>query len=245
MKKTLLAVVAHPDDESYGIGGTLARYAAEGVEVHVAVATDGAAGSVDENWNGNRSRLAEAREEELKAAVKILRNRHGSGLPMTWQAGNTNGTAGWTCTNTACKTQNWCWRKTCYSCSRKRAKSPAPPASGKKKQQGAQGQDPSQTRLEFQPSPKPSTPATSWPQTPSQRSPSASANPRAASEEGREEGAPQEAQQQQIRLELQAQLKEISAGIKALEGQRENPMVAKEIESLESKAEVLKAQIRV
>ena len=72
MKKTLLAVVAHPDDESYGIGGTLARYAAEGVDVHVAVATDGAAGSVDEKWNGNRSKLAEAREEELKAAVKIL-----------------------------------------------------------------------------------------------------------------------------------------------------------------------------
>lgn len=72
MKKTLLAVVAHPDDESYGIGGTLARYAAEGVDVHVAVATDGAAGSVDENWNGNRSKLAEARDEELKGAVKIL-----------------------------------------------------------------------------------------------------------------------------------------------------------------------------
>lgn len=72
MKKTLLAVVAHPDDESYGIGGTLARYAAEGVEVHVAVATDGAAGSVDENWNGNRSKLAQVREEELKAAVKVL-----------------------------------------------------------------------------------------------------------------------------------------------------------------------------
>ena len=31
-KKTLLAVVAHPDDESYGMGGMLARYAAEGVE---------------------------------------------------------------------------------------------------------------------------------------------------------------------------------------------------------------------
>jgi LmbE family N-acetylglucosaminyl deacetylase len=72
MKKTLLAVVAHPDDESYGIGGTLARYAAEGVEVHVAVATDGAAGSVDENWNGNRSKLAQVREEELKAAAKVL-----------------------------------------------------------------------------------------------------------------------------------------------------------------------------
>lgn len=71
-ERTLLAVVAHPDDESYALGGTLARYAAEGVDVHVAVATDGAAGSVDEKWQGDRSRLAEARAEELKAASKIL-----------------------------------------------------------------------------------------------------------------------------------------------------------------------------
>ena len=36
----MLAVLAHPDDESYGMGGTLARYAREGVDVHVAIATD-------------------------------------------------------------------------------------------------------------------------------------------------------------------------------------------------------------
>ncbi|MFZ0545345.1 MAG: PIG-L deacetylase family protein [Candidatus Promineifilaceae bacterium] len=68
----LLAVLAHPDDESYGPGGTLARYAHSGVDVHVAIATDGAAGSIDEKWQGDRSRLAEARAEELKAATKIL-----------------------------------------------------------------------------------------------------------------------------------------------------------------------------
>jgi LmbE family N-acetylglucosaminyl deacetylase len=44
----LLAVVAHPDDESFGIGGTLARYVGEGWDVHVAVMTDGVAGSVAE-----------------------------------------------------------------------------------------------------------------------------------------------------------------------------------------------------
>ena len=32
--KTLLAVLAHPDDESYGMGGTLALYARRGVKVH-------------------------------------------------------------------------------------------------------------------------------------------------------------------------------------------------------------------
>lgn len=70
--RALLAVLAHPDDESYGIGGTLARYAAEGVDVHVAIATDGAAGSIDERWHGDRSRLAEARASELEAAADIL-----------------------------------------------------------------------------------------------------------------------------------------------------------------------------
>jgi LmbE family N-acetylglucosaminyl deacetylase len=72
MNRRLLAVLAHPDDESYGIGGTLARYAAEGVDVHVAIATDGAAGSIDAKWQGDRSRLAEARAIELREASKIL-----------------------------------------------------------------------------------------------------------------------------------------------------------------------------
>ncbi|MFM8427234.1 MAG: PIG-L deacetylase family protein, partial [Chloroflexota bacterium] len=31
----LLAILAHPDDESLGIGGTLAKYAAEGVETYL------------------------------------------------------------------------------------------------------------------------------------------------------------------------------------------------------------------
>ncbi len=72
MTRKLLAVLAHPDDESYGIGGTLARYVAEGVEVHVAIATDGAAGSIDEKWQGDRSRLIDARAQELKNAADVL-----------------------------------------------------------------------------------------------------------------------------------------------------------------------------
>jgi len=71
-KRTLLAILAHPDDESYGTGGTLARYAAEGVDVHVAIATDGAAGSIAEGWEGDRARLAEARALELAEACRIL-----------------------------------------------------------------------------------------------------------------------------------------------------------------------------
>lgn len=71
-QQTLLAVFAHPDDESFGPGGTLAKYAAEGVDVHVAIATDGAAGSVAEGYEGLREQLAEVRREELEAAVGIL-----------------------------------------------------------------------------------------------------------------------------------------------------------------------------
>jgi LmbE family N-acetylglucosaminyl deacetylase len=70
--RVLLAVLAHPDDESFGPGGTLARYAAEGVEVHIAIATDGAAGSVVAEFEEERERLAEVRQQELEAAVDIL-----------------------------------------------------------------------------------------------------------------------------------------------------------------------------
>lgn len=72
MTKRVLAVLAHPDDESFGIGGTLARYAAEGVDVHVAIATDGAAGSIDKKWQGDHTRLVEARAQELAEAADIL-----------------------------------------------------------------------------------------------------------------------------------------------------------------------------
>ena len=39
-----MAVLAHPDDESLGFGGTLARYASEGVDVSLLTATRGDAG---------------------------------------------------------------------------------------------------------------------------------------------------------------------------------------------------------
>lgn len=74
-ERRLLAVLAHPDDESFGPGGTLAKYAAQGVEVHIAICTDGAAGSVTEEFETSRGQLAEIRREELEAAVAILGGR--------------------------------------------------------------------------------------------------------------------------------------------------------------------------
>ena len=71
--RTLLGVFAHPDDESFGPGGTLARYAAQGVQAHVIIATDGDAGSVTESHRRQGGRtLAQERSEELaRAAVEL------------------------------------------------------------------------------------------------------------------------------------------------------------------------------
>ncbi len=69
-KHTLLAVLAHPDDESFGMGGTLALYAARGVDVHLVCATRGEVGEVDD-LKGYAS-IAELREAELRCAAGIL-----------------------------------------------------------------------------------------------------------------------------------------------------------------------------
>jgi LmbE family N-acetylglucosaminyl deacetylase len=71
-QKRLLAVLAHPDDESFGPGGTFARYAAEGVDVHIAIATDGVAGSVADGYEDALNELVAVRTKELDAAVDIL-----------------------------------------------------------------------------------------------------------------------------------------------------------------------------
>lgn len=72
MTKTLLTILAHPDDESFGMGGTLAKYGQEGVAVHIAIATDGAAGSVAEGYEEAREQLAAVRAVELDKAVAEL-----------------------------------------------------------------------------------------------------------------------------------------------------------------------------
>lgn len=70
--KTLLAVLAHPDDESFGMGGTLALYASRGVEVYLVCATRGEAGEADEEHMRGFSSVAELREAELRCAAGIL-----------------------------------------------------------------------------------------------------------------------------------------------------------------------------
>lgn len=69
----LLAVFAHPDDESMGMGGTLAKYSAEGVETHLICASRGERGWFGpEEQNPGLGMLGQLREKELTAAVKEL-----------------------------------------------------------------------------------------------------------------------------------------------------------------------------
>ena len=69
---SLLAVFAHPDDESFGIGGTLAKYAAEGVKVSLICATGGEEGEINDPSLGTKEQIAEIRERELRCACDVL-----------------------------------------------------------------------------------------------------------------------------------------------------------------------------
>jgi LmbE family N-acetylglucosaminyl deacetylase len=72
-KLKLLAVLAHPDDESLGLGGTLARYAAEGVETYLVTATRGEAGRFGAlGKSGDPNEVGRVREAELRAAAELL-----------------------------------------------------------------------------------------------------------------------------------------------------------------------------
>lgn len=63
----IAAVVAHPDDESFGLGGVLSAFAAEGRPVHVLCFTHGEASTI-----GADERLADIRHRELTAAAGEL-----------------------------------------------------------------------------------------------------------------------------------------------------------------------------
>ena len=65
-----LAVFAHPDDPEVGCGGTLARWAAGGSEVHLVIAARGDKGSNDPGTDPDA--LAEARAAEVGRAADVL-----------------------------------------------------------------------------------------------------------------------------------------------------------------------------
>ena len=66
----LLAVFAHPDDEAFGTGGTLAKYAAEGCDVYLVTATRGEAGQIALPALATPASLPAVRERELRCACR-------------------------------------------------------------------------------------------------------------------------------------------------------------------------------
>jgi LmbE family N-acetylglucosaminyl deacetylase len=69
----LMCILAHPDDESLGMGGTLAKYAKEGIETYLVTATRGERGRFgDAAVRPPLHVVGEVREAELRAAAKEL-----------------------------------------------------------------------------------------------------------------------------------------------------------------------------
>ena len=72
MQASLLAVFAHPDDETLRCGGTLALYAARGAKVHLICLTRGEAGRNTDPTLGDQVDLPTQREKELQDACAAL-----------------------------------------------------------------------------------------------------------------------------------------------------------------------------
>lgn len=70
MGKRILVIVAHPDDEILGMGGTIAKYVAEGENVALLIVTDGSTSQYKGNPELNN--ILEIKERETQKAAKIL-----------------------------------------------------------------------------------------------------------------------------------------------------------------------------
>jgi LmbE family N-acetylglucosaminyl deacetylase len=72
----LLAVFAHPDDETFCAGGTIAQKVAAGWEVMAVSATRGQAGQIRDPQAATRLTLGQVREREFYAACELLGVHH-------------------------------------------------------------------------------------------------------------------------------------------------------------------------
>ena len=71
-QQVLLAVLAHPDDETFGMGGTLALYARRGVAVHLVCATRGEVGYMPTELLEGFASVGDRRVSELRCAAGVL-----------------------------------------------------------------------------------------------------------------------------------------------------------------------------
>ncbi len=71
MTLTILAVFAHPDDEGFGAGGTLAMLVRRGHRVIVACATNGDVGQISDPGLATPETLGQVRQQELRDAMAV------------------------------------------------------------------------------------------------------------------------------------------------------------------------------
>jgi LmbE family N-acetylglucosaminyl deacetylase len=71
MAMQMLLIFAHPDDESFALGGTIAKYAEQGVNITLVTATKGEAGKAAGICKPEE--LGSIREQELMRAAEILK----------------------------------------------------------------------------------------------------------------------------------------------------------------------------
>lgn len=67
----LLAAFAHPDDEGFGSGGTLAMLVERGAHVTLVCATNGDVGEISDPALANPENLAQVRQQELRNAMNV------------------------------------------------------------------------------------------------------------------------------------------------------------------------------
>lgn len=70
--RRLLISVAHPDDETFGYGGLVARYVSEGAEVYAIVSTNGDVGTMDDSFVERHGSVKAVRLAELECATSML-----------------------------------------------------------------------------------------------------------------------------------------------------------------------------
>jgi len=71
-QRRMLVALAHPDDESFGMAGTIVKYVSEGAEVALICATNGDAGVADDKFLQDYETMKELRLAELQCAADAL-----------------------------------------------------------------------------------------------------------------------------------------------------------------------------
>ncbi|MGP8080305.1 MAG: PIG-L deacetylase family protein [Dehalococcoidales bacterium] len=71
-QRTMIFFGAHPDDETFGMGATIAQYVTSGVKVYYVCSTRGEAGTVDPEYLQGYKTIADLRTAEMECAAKVL-----------------------------------------------------------------------------------------------------------------------------------------------------------------------------